>query len=376
MIPFIEPRVHITDKKEIKQYDEIAKRIGLSGYAVLGKKFQKKAKPDSKNEFVKQYSRFEIDENQVGKVRNLLPKVRHSYELISVKTTSAKVAQWVIKDNRVDILVIHTKNIKELINHQLANVAASNQTFFEIDLSFLLDQKTSNKSFHLRAIARCLNILMKEQAPFIFTTNVQDSLDFRDVRAIIALANLVGVPSKIIKENLKRFYERVTLNNKKLSEEFVAPGVWIKNEKGKEKKIKETAEQQDIEDLLDDLELPLSLQQMSSVNDKSERQRYLLFEILTKEKFNTDEKEFAKQIWKRFSLYFGEVGSSRMGLYITHYNVEKKIGIIRCSHYTLESLRAVLSTITEISNCKVLIHIIKVSGTLRNLITIHRRKSE
>jgi len=366
MTPYFEPRVTIKEKTDSKLFEKIAKRLQLEGYVVLGEKYKKEELLES----LQKITRIEIKESKVEKIRFLLPKVRNQYELVSVNTSSAKAAQWVVKDNRVDILTIPYKSIKEIITQNLANVAANNQTFLEIDLSFLLKSTNQIPSIKMRTLSRVTNLILKEKAPFILTLDVQDPLDFRDERSVIALASLIGITRKDIKENMQKFQERIKLNKNKLSSEFIAPGVWKVEEKKITKK-KRTKQVGNIE-----TEIPFNLKKLPIEKKKLERQRYILFEVLQFENKKFEEKLVIDNLWKQLTKFFGEVGSSRIGLYMIEFNPEKNLGIIRCNQFSLLAVRAVMATIFELEKIKTLFHILKVSGTLKNLITIHKKKSK
>ncbi len=315
MTPYFEPRVEIPDMKDSELFDKIAKRLQLDGYIVLGEKYKKIG--DSKiKQTLQKITRIEINENKVEKIRSLLPKVRNQYELVSVKTTSAKAAQWVVKDDRVDILTIPYDVIKEIITQNFANVAAQSETFIEIDLSFLIKEEEKTPSVKMRTLTRIMNILLREKAPFVLTTNVQNSLDFRDERSILALGQLIGIPTKITKENMMKFLARIRLNRDKLAAEFVAPGISKVTDKKMEKKG--ALEKRE---LLEDV--PFNLKDLRIDEMKLERQRYVLFEILQLENKTIDLNNLIELIWKQFSRFYGEIGSSRFGFYMIKFDMEK-----------------------------------------------------
>lgn len=369
MTPYFEPRVKIKEKTDSKLFEKIAKRLQLEGYVILGEKY-KKSEKESLVEPLQKITRVEIKESKVEKIRSLLPKVRKQYELVSVNTSSAKAAQWVVKDNRVDILTIPYKSIKEIITQNLANVAANNQTFLEIDISFLTTSSNFSQSIQMRVLSRVMNLIIREKAPFVLTLDVQDPLDFRDERSIIALANLIGISSKTIKKNMRKFKERIELNRSKLSPEFITPGVW-KVEKKKTSKKKITSKDREVK-----IEIPFNLKDLPIEKMKLERQRYLLFEILQLKEKTFEEKLVIDNLWKQSSVLFGEVGSSRLGLYMVEFSSEKSIGIIRCNQFSLLAVRAMMATIVELEKAKTAFHVLKVSGTLKNLIAIHKKKSK
>ncbi|MBN1329582.1 MAG: hypothetical protein JXA54_08930 [Candidatus Heimdallarchaeota archaeon] len=369
---FIEPRVELSNMNH-SSYDKIAARLGLKAYAILNEKYKKKTIEEKKESFVDHISRFEINENTVEKVRKILPNVRQKYEIISIRTTSPKVAQWVVKDNRVDLISIAISSLRELVTDPLANVASENNTFFEIDLSPLLDEK-SNNSMIMRNISRTINLLMKERAKFIFTFNVSSPLEFREKRGIISVAKLLGIPEDIIRKNYQEFFSLIKLNRDKLSDNFIAPGINVVREETEESVSKLKQKINSDLDEFDLLEIPDSLEEHTITNRKLERQRYLLFEIFTSNDETISDKILLDAFWNAYSRLFGVVGSSRAGVYLSFYNQKQNYGILRCSNYSINSVRAALTLISKINNLPVLIHVLKCSGTLKNLKDISRKK--
>ncbi|MHA1555471.1 MAG: Rpp14/Pop5 family protein [Candidatus Heimdallarchaeota archaeon] len=66
------------------------------------------------------------------------------------------------------------------------------------------------------------------------------------------------------------------------------------------------------------------------------------------------------------------MSSSQLDFYVTYYYEEKQFGIIRCSHKSLTATRDVLATLTQIEKKLVIFHVMKVSGTLKNLLRISK----
>ncbi|HUT82031.1 MAG TPA: Rpp14/Pop5 family protein [Candidatus Bathyarchaeia archaeon] len=371
---FIEPKVELTDK-DFSSYDKIAARLGLKAYVILNEKYKKKVKGEKKESIIDHITRYEIRENTVEKVRKILPNVRLNYEIISIQTSSPKVAQWVVKDNRVDILSIANISIREIITGPLANVAAENNTFFEIDLSSLLNEK-SNSSMIMRNISRAINILLKEKVKFIFTFNVSSPLEFRDKRGIISIGKLLGVPEDIIRKNYHDFFSLVELNRNKLSDNFVAPGISIVSKEIDDSPSKLPQSDESSFNEFEFLDIPISLEEHTLTNKKLERQRYLLFEIMILKDEKISDKALLETFWSAYTSLFGAVGSSRAGVYLSYYNNEENYGILRCSNYSINSVRATLTLISKINDLPVLIHVLKTSGTIKNLKDIARKKQK
>lgn len=366
MIPYYEPSVFLTDEKKIAEFDLIAKRLGLAGYLIIGKTHSKKKTKDTKLQ-VEHISRLEIHPKNVNDLRKELQKQRPKCEILSVKTDDAKIAQWVVKDNRVDIVSIPGKKIKEIITKQFANVAADSQTFIEIDLQPLVDESV-NRSISIRNLARTMNIILQMNAPFVLSLGVKSPYGFKALRSIIALCSLIGIPNSKVKKSLELFNQRIKSNQEKLTEGFISEGITAVEE---DEPISKRTVSNDL-----DLELPQNLKEQQLGKITLERQRYLLFEILSEKKTKLTQKEFEGMIWQNFNSLFGAVGSSQLGFYVTYFNEEKQFGIVRCSHKYLTAMRAVLAIMNRIEEKPVIFHVMKVSGTLKNLLKISQLKEE
>jgi RNase P/RNase MRP subunit POP5 len=131
----------------------------------------------------------------------------------------------------------------------------------------------------------------------------------------------------------------------------------------------------DESEIFESLNKPNMLKQINTSNKRLERQRYLLFEVLSEEKLAITEKEFIEYFWEIFTKIFGEIGSSRAGVYLNKFNEEKAFGILRCSNYSLDNVRTTFTMMSEIKKISILIHVMKISGTLKNLLQIEKKKS-
>jgi len=98
-----------------------------------------------------------------------------------------------------------------------------------------------------------------------------------------------------------------------------------------------------------------------------ERQRYILFKIITEENFKFSKEDLIKSIWSSIWRYFGMKEANKIGLWLVEFDLEKKYGILRCSHKTKESLITALCLITEINNTRVILSTLKTSGTIKSL---------
>lgn len=97
-----------------------------------------------------------------------------------------------------------------------------------------------------------------------------------------------------------------------------------------------------------------------------EKQRYLVFEILSKKEFELG--DVVSVIWNNSLQTFGEVGVSSFSLWIPGnlYDKARKKGIVKCNHNSVEQMRSVLATIKEIEGDPVCFRVIGVTGTIKS----------
>lgn len=95
------------------------------------------------------------------------------------------------------------------------------------------------------------------------------------------------------------------------------------------------------------------------------RRRYIAVRAVSEQAFT--EKELYDAVWSSLIRLFGEFGASQAELALIKYNPKSRQAIFRCSHKTLELVKVAIVALTEISNEKAALHILRVSGTLKAL---------
>ena len=97
-----------------------------------------------------------------------------------------------------------------------------------------------------------------------------------------------------------------------------------------------------------------------------EKQRYLVFEIISKKEFELG--EVVSAIWNSALQTYGEVCVSSFSLWIPGnlYDKTKKKGIAKCNHNSVEQMRSVLATIKEIEGNPVCFMVTGVTGTIKS----------
>lgn len=94
-----------------------------------------------------------------------------------------------------------------------------------------------------------------------------------------------------------------------------------------------------------------------------ERKRYIAFEILSE--LEIDRQGLIKEIWSSAYSLFGDVGTSKLGLWLV--KLEGNVGIVRCHRDRTEEVRAVLAAIDCIHSNPVGVFVLRTSGTIKGI---------
>jgi RNase P/RNase MRP subunit POP5 len=94
-------------------------------------------------------------------------------------------------------------------------------------------------------------------------------------------------------------------------------------------------------------------------------QRYILFEIFTKEAITFEEKTIINSIWKQLIKTFGEKTSFLAGLWLVKWDSSQNIGILRLDNITKNQVISAMALIKRIGQCEVIFHTRKTTGTIK-----------
>lgn len=95
------------------------------------------------------------------------------------------------------------------------------------------------------------------------------------------------------------------------------------------------------------------------------KKRYLALKIEGVESF--EEEDVKDVVWSAVIQLFGEYGASQVGLFLVQYDRERKEAVLRCSHKALPMVQASIASVTKMKDKPVVIHVLRISGTLRAL---------
>ena len=94
--------------------------------------------------------------------------------------------------------------------------------------------------------------------------------------------------------------------------------------------------------------------------------RYIAFEVISEQPIQYN--EFVSTVWNSMFTLLGELGASEVNMWFVRnlYDDKNQKGLIKCAHDYVEKMRAVLSLIQIVSETKVIVKILGVTGTIKS----------
>jgi len=95
------------------------------------------------------------------------------------------------------------------------------------------------------------------------------------------------------------------------------------------------------------------------------RRRYIAYQVIPEEKIPFS--DLVNTIWHSLLNFLGEFGTSEADLWIVKdsFDETRQIGLIRCSHTSVEHVRSALALVQRIGDTRVVIKVLGVSGTMK-----------
>jgi ribonuclease P/MRP protein subunit POP5 len=98
-----------------------------------------------------------------------------------------------------------------------------------------------------------------------------------------------------------------------------------------------------------------------------EKDRYISFQVISEEPITYSDLESA--IWNQLLDFYGEYGVSKTSMWLVKnlWNEKNQVGVIRCNNRSVSQVIAGLGLISRLGDIRVILKILKISGTLKGL---------
>ena len=98
-----------------------------------------------------------------------------------------------------------------------------------------------------------------------------------------------------------------------------------------------------------------------------EKERYISFQVISEEPITYSDLESA--IWNQLLDFYGEYGISKTSMWLVKnlWDGKNQVGVIRCNNKSVPQVIAGLGLISRLGDIRVILNVLKVSGTLKGL---------
>lgn len=213
-----------SDATEIDSFRDMASKLGLTGFAVVGLHTEPFKTLD---ENMMSYSRVILHGKSVNSVRKQIDKTRRNSMIVSVPLKSIEVTNWAAEDKRVDLLTVDPTQENRL-RDTTARLASISDTSLEIQIAPLLKSSGLNRSKILKLYRESVSTARDAGMDVVLTSGAIHPMGLRSSVAMAHIGILLGMDrayaDNAVNNIPKSMIER---NMKKLQPGFVSSGVEI-----------------------------------------------------------------------------------------------------------------------------------------------------
>jgi RNase P/RNase MRP subunit p30 len=163
-----------------------------------------------------------------------LRRFRRKFELVAVICSTKDVARQAAKDRRVDLLHFSVTNLrKRFFDEAEAELASQAFSSLEIEMAPLLQLAGASRIRLFSRLRREVATAEKFRVPIMISSGATGEYLMRGPRDYAALTTLFDLPlSSALQALSENPYAMVERNRKKLSPDYVAPGIHVVGRRG------------------------------------------------------------------------------------------------------------------------------------------------
>jgi len=212
------------DATEIDAFGEMANKLGLIGFAIVGQQSEP-LKIISEN--LQVCNRIILHGKSINSVRTQIDKIRRKALIVSVPLRSIDVINWAAEDKRVDLLTVDPTQDNRL-RDTTARLASIGNTYLEVQIAPLLKSSGLTRSKILKSYRESVSTAMDGGMGIVLTSGAIHPMGLRSSVAMAHIGMLLGMNRSFADSSVSGLpWSIVERNMKKLRPEFVSDGVEI-----------------------------------------------------------------------------------------------------------------------------------------------------
>jgi len=216
--------VLVSDTNEIDSFRDMAHKLGLAGFAIVGLSTDPFKTLD---ESMMAYSRVTLHGKSINSVRKQIDQIRRKSMIVSVPLKSIEVTNWAAEDKRVDLLTVDPTQENRL-RDTTARLASISKTSLEIQIAPLLKLSGLNRSKILKLYRESVTTAMDAGMDVVLTSGAIHPMGLRSSVAMAHIGILLGMDRSYADRAASDFPKSIIERNmRKLQPGFVSSGVEI-----------------------------------------------------------------------------------------------------------------------------------------------------
>ncbi|MHA1615661.1 MAG: RNase P subunit p30 family protein [Candidatus Thorarchaeota archaeon] len=216
--------VLVSDTNEIDSFRDMAHKLGLAGFAIVGLSTDPFKTLD---ENMLAYSRVILHGKSINSVRKQIDQIRRKSMIVSVPLKSIEVTNWAAEDKRIDLLTVDPTQENRL-RDTTARLASISKTSLEIQIAPLLKLSGLNRSKILKLYRESVTTAMDAGMDVVLTSGAIHPMGLRSSVAMAHIGILLGMDRSYADRAASDFPKSIIERNmRKLQPGFVSSGVEI-----------------------------------------------------------------------------------------------------------------------------------------------------
>jgi len=230
----IDLNVRIPSSERLGEFEDMAGRLGITGIAP-STELDKPVVVSGKGLVL--YSRADLRSKRIHSLRKELGLLRRRAVIVAFPLAGVETSNWAAEDRRVDLLTLGEDNIGAILKDSTAHMAEHSGTALEIQFAAILRSTGLNRSRVLKGFREATRTALDADMKIVLSSGASHPINMRSPMAMAYIGFMLGMNRVDSREAVFNTPQRIVeRNERKLSSEFVGPGVEIVKRGGKREK--------------------------------------------------------------------------------------------------------------------------------------------
>ena len=221
----IDLNVRIPGLERLDEFEDMAGRLGLTGIA-SSINLDKPVVVSRKGLVL--YARADLKSKRMGSMRKELGLLRRCSVIVAFPLAGVETSNWAAEDRRVDLLTLREDNIGSTLKDSTAHMAEHSGTALEIQFAAILQSTGLNRSRVLKGFREATRTALDAGMKVVLSSGATHPIHMRSPMAMTYIGIMLGMDRVDSREAVYNTPQQIIeRNERKLSSEFVGPGVEI-----------------------------------------------------------------------------------------------------------------------------------------------------